>query len=197
MALVRDGATLAIEARPIPSNADTLFYRLYLRQQPYALKIFSQDVPTNLPVEAWLVDKYLDTKTAVNLNDTTLYSFTPNTDTNSYRNRFMLVFNRKPAAKPVTQVASTDDANRVKVYPNPIIPGGKAMLKLNNVPKGNYEITVSNNAGNILKKKTFVHEGGSSTYDIQTGSRWVAGSYVLKITGEDGYSYSTNLVVGK
>ena len=111
MALVRDGKTLAIEMRPVPIQTDTLFYRLYLRQQPYTLQVLSQNLPANFPVQAWLVDKYLNTQTEVDLHDTTLYSFTPNKDTNSYRNRFMLVYNRPEAAIAKTGVIAQAATN--------------------------------------------------------------------------------------
>ncbi len=94
LALVRDEKALAIEFRPIPKVTDTVFYRLYLRQQPYVLKIFAENLPGKLPVNAWIVDRYLHTRTKIDLYDTTLYEFMPNSDTNSYRNRFILIINR-------------------------------------------------------------------------------------------------------
>jgi hypothetical protein len=94
IALARNGKALAIEFRPLPDSTDTLFFRLYLKQQPYLLQFFSANLPANIPGQVWLVDKYLNLQTEINIMDTALYSFTPNSDTNSYRNRFMLVFDR-------------------------------------------------------------------------------------------------------
>ena len=91
MALIRNGKALAIEFRPLPDSTDTLFLRLYLKQQPYVLQLFSANLPANIPGRVWLVDSILNLQTEVNIRDTVLYSFTPNSDTNSYRNRFMLV----------------------------------------------------------------------------------------------------------
>ncbi|MEP6465633.1 MAG: hypothetical protein ABJB05_04985 [Parafilimonas sp.] len=102
IALVRGNYMLAAEFRPVPVLRDTLFYRLYLKQRPYTLQIFTQDFAGVPAMHTWLVDTYLHTKTAVNLTDTTLYNFTPNKDTTSYRNRFMLVFDKKLIATPVT-----------------------------------------------------------------------------------------------
>src|SRR4029079_15249628 len=86
IALVRNTYTLAIEFRPDPVLTDTLFYRLYLRQEPYTLQIFTRDFSYMPLVRAWLVDKYMNTRTEINQKDTMLYNFTPNPDTNSYRN---------------------------------------------------------------------------------------------------------------
>lgn len=218
IALIRDDKRLAIEFRPVPTLTDTLFFKLFLRQQPYALKIFSENLPANLPAQGWLVDKYLNTKTAVNLYDTTLYNFTPvadahgDLDTNSYRNRFMLVFNRQFEATPiiVTRVNNQDNPGTtgnasliaakesgVSIYPNPIETGGKVILKFANLIKGKFEVTVSNADGKALTKKTIDQGGGNTTYTLQTDSQWAAGSYIIKITGEGGFNYTTKLVVGK
>jgi hypothetical protein len=211
MALVRNEARLAIELRSLPVLSDTLFFKLFLRQHPYTLQIFSRDLPANT-LQGWLVDKYLNTKTAVNLYDTTLYSFTPNTDTNSYRNRFMLVYKRMFIATPVpvTKVANqanpgtTGNANSIatetgsiSVHPNPIKTGEKVMLQFSNMAKGKYQVTVTNAAGKALTERAIEHDSGSNTYTLQTDARWAAGNYFIKITGENGYSLNTKLVIAK
>ncbi|MEO8712952.1 MAG: hypothetical protein ABI405_12550, partial [Parafilimonas sp.] len=149
IALVRGNSTLSIEFRPMPALRDTLFYRLYLKQQqPYTLKIFSQNFAKMKGLSVWLHDKYLNTKTKVNLHDTTLYDFMPNADTNSYRNRFMLVFERQltATALPVAKLNGqtdggiTSNANSINattagisIYPNPAVAGGRIMIRFNNI----------------------------------------------------------------
>jgi len=91
IALSRNSHYLAIELRPMPIATDTLFFKLYLKQQqPYTLQILSHKARG--VIQAWLVDKYLSVQKEINLSDISLYNFTPNSDTNSYRNRFMIVF---------------------------------------------------------------------------------------------------------
>ena len=184
IALVRDEATLAIEARPVPSNADTLFFRLYLRQQPYALKLFSQDLPENLPAKAWLVDKYLNTQTEVNLYDTTVYNFTPNTDTNSYRNRFMLVFNReKPGSKP--GIDSRVQKIKARIYPNPV-SGKTFRLILDNATDGNYTLTIYNTAGRFIATRNINYTYGQNTYSVTVPAGITSGTYIVQAMNDKG-----------
>ncbi|HEX5151074.1 MAG TPA: hypothetical protein VFW07_06475 [Parafilimonas sp.] len=114
MALIRNGKALAIEFRPLPDSTDTLFFRLYLKQQPYVLQLFSANLPANIRGRVWLVDKYLNQQTEINISDTALYSFTPNSDTNSYRNRFMLVLDRDNQIRQTERVIPV--AHMEKIY---------------------------------------------------------------------------------
>ncbi len=210
MMLVRNGKPLAIELRPVPVLTDTLFYRLYLKQQPYTLQIFAADLSADFP-DAWLVDKYLNTKTAVNLGDTTLYNFTPNTDTNSYRNRFMLVFKRTRIATPIAGhplsgsntssgsggATATTLQETISVYPNPVVTGGKILLKFKNIKAGNYEAAISSLDGKSLMKKIIQHQGGNGNYHIQLNSAWATGNYIIKVYSKDGYNAVTKLIIGK
>ena len=211
--LFRDSNWKAIEFRPIPLLTDTLFYGIYYMQQKnYTLQITAENIPPGFP-QAWLVDKYLNTKTAVNVDTVFSYNFTANSDINSYRNRFMLVFKRTFIATPVPVTKVINQANPgttgstnsiagtvaggVSVHPNPIAMGEKIILQFNNMNKDKYEITVTNTAGKALAEKTILHDGGGNIYSLQTDARWAAGSYFIKITGENGYSLVTKLVISK
>ena len=199
IALVRGNYTLAIEFRPVPKLTDTLFYRLYLKQQPYTLQIFSQNLVTNITGKAWLVDKYLGKKTVVILSDTTLYNFNPNADTNSYRNRFMLVFDRGFTATPVPVTKALSQANPdvtgiannalaktgITVYPNPVAIKDKAMLQFNNMDKGSYTITVFNTMGQKLVERIIQHSGRSAGYSLSLNPSWAAGVYTISATNEN------------
>ena len=202
IALIRDNNWLAIEFRPVPVLTDTLFYTMYLKQQPYALKISTQDVPSGFP-QAWLVDKYLNTRTALNTSEPLIYNFVPNSDTNSYRNRFMLVFKRTLKAIPVATTMSSGGATaatlegKVDVFPNPVVTGGKATLKFTSMKAGKYEVTVSSLDGKALTAKTIQHEGGNYNYDLQLDARWATGTYLVTIKGENGYTTTVNLIIGK
>ena len=213
IALVRNTYTLAIEFRPDPVLTDTLFYRLYLRQEPYTLQIFTRDFSYMPLVRAWLVDKYMNTRTEINLKDTMLYNFTPNPDTNSYRNRFIVVFNRQFQGTPVpvpgiphpfntndtsvaNDLASTESS--VSVYPNPVMEIKNAMLRFNKMSKGNYDVTVYDAKGQKLSSQKIQHDGGNNLYSLQSNASWAAGVYTITVLNEDsGRSVTLKLVVSK
>ena len=177
IALIRDNQGLSVEKRPLAGKSDTLFYRLYLRQQPYALSIFSGSFPQqDLPAYAWLIDKYLQKQIAVNLKDTTVYNFTPNADTNSYRNRFMLVFNVK--AKP--NADSFIYKVKARIYPNPV--NGKTFnLELQNGQKGKYTINIFTSSGRLVATRTLNYEYRQDTYTIHVPATIVAGNYIVQV----------------
>jgi len=213
LALVRDTNTLAIEFRPKPVLTDTLFYRLYLRQQPYTLQIFAKNFAFMPFMHAWLVDKYLNTKMEINLNDTTLFSFTPNPDTNSYRNRFMLVLKRQLIATPIPVTKATYEnepnttgiANSIAVttgsislYLNPVTEAKDVMIRFNKVDKGNYEVTVYGANRQKLLSKKIQHNGGNNLYSLRADAFWAAGIYTLTVLNEDSKKITAlKLVVSK
>jgi hypothetical protein len=190
MAIVKHDTALAIDFRPMPKNADSVQLRLYLRQQPYSLQVFTKGVRADLPAELWLIDKYLGTRTQLDIYNTNLYSFTPNRDTNSYRNRFMVVFNRigkkqqqdKGIKTATNAIAGNDpgDGSIVTVYPNPI-NAGKAMLRFNNMPAGSYQMAVYNGLGERLSTNTIEHSGANSVYPLEIRSSWPSGIYNIHI----------------
>jgi hypothetical protein len=210
--LYRNNAWSAIEFRPTPVLTDTLFYYLNaIGAQTYTLQIITQDVPAGFP-QAWLVDKLLNTKTAVVPGTPLLYSFSATGDINTFRNRFMLVFKRSLIATPipVTRIANqanpgtTGNANsiagqkgNVSVHPNPVPIGEKVTLQFTGMTEGRYQVTVTNALGKAVTERTILHDGGSNTYSLQTGAGWAAGSYFVKITNENGYSHVTKLVISK
>lgn len=102
--LKRNNILLAVEGRSLIVTTDTLFYFISnLQQQPYSFLI----VPENMDQtkEAWLVDNFLQTQTAVSLIDSTVINFTVTADPNSSKtDRFMLVF--KPLG--VLEIAETN-----------------------------------------------------------------------------------------
>jgi hypothetical protein len=211
IATIRDGIPLAIEFRPLPDLTDTLFYRMYLRQEPYSLQVFFNNFET-VPVRAWIVDKYLNTKTEINLHDTTYYDFTPNPDTNSYRNRFMIVFNHQFIGIPVPVTKAVNELNPnttgvgnsiavkatgVAMYPNPANTN-KVTLEFNNMDKGKYEITVYSPGGQKLASRKIEHNGGNNIYPLPLNPSWAAGIYTISIAGDDPKkAINLRLVIGK
>ncbi|SFQ25110.1 YDG domain-containing protein [Parafilimonas terrae] len=198
IALARNGKSMSIEFRPVPTESDTLFYNLYLRQQPYTLKIFTKNPVGSLPAKAWLIDKYLNKQIDVNLSDTLMYSFTPNSDTNSYRNRFMLVFKRTDSKAPVAAGIDTLKNNEsIYVYPNPVI-NKKVMVKFNNLIKGNYAIVVSDMKGRQIRNYKVQHAGGNITYEFMLGASLTSGNYSLTVYNEDTKkTFKVQIIIGR
>ena len=209
IAIERNNSFLAAEFRPVPMLRDTLFLRLYLKQQPYALQFFTQNISGMASMRTWLLDTYLNTKTAINLNDTTLYYFTPNIDTLSYRNRFMLVFNRQliAAPVPVTRILNEDDPNitgisnvitakttGVAVFPNPV-SNGKPMLRFTAMNKGSYAIALYDAKGQKIIFYTIQHKGGDFVYPLQTGAGLKPGIYAVNINQQLKKPISLKLIV--
>lgn len=98
--LNRDNMLLAVEARNPIVLTDTLFYHIQnLRQQPYRFCF----APVNIPagITAYLVDKFQNSSTTVDLTDSTFIDFNITADAASNSaDRFMLVF-RQSGVVPV------------------------------------------------------------------------------------------------
>jgi hypothetical protein len=70
----------------------------------------------------WLIN-ILNIQKEVNLSGISLYNFTPNTDTNSYRNRFMLVFKALAKDSSIFGQPTERPANlqALAIFPNPAL----------------------------------------------------------------------------
>jgi hypothetical protein len=97
--LIRYGRTLVLERRPIIKANDTLFLKLWkTTQRSYQIELVTS-FATNIGLQAFLVDAYLNTSTALGLATTVKVNFAVNADAASgATNRFKIVF--KPAAAP-------------------------------------------------------------------------------------------------
>lgn len=106
--LVRYGKTLAVERRPIIKNVnDTLFIKLWkTTRRNYQIELIT-NLLTNVGLQAFFVDSYLNTSTPLALAATTKINFVINADAASaVNNRFQIIF--KPlAALPLLPVAFT------------------------------------------------------------------------------------------
>ncbi|HEX5151072.1 MAG TPA: hypothetical protein VFW07_06465 [Parafilimonas sp.] len=196
IALARKNNFLAIELRPMPVATDTLFFKLYLKQQqPYTLQIFSRKASGVM--QAWLVDKYLNVQKEINLSDVSLYNFTPNSDTNSYRSRFMLVF--KPPAKdssifrPPTERPA--DFQAITIFPNPATIGEKVVLVFGNMEKGSYEAIIYSLGGQQLMDQKIEYTGGRGIFTLNLPSSMTSGIYDLRLVNKDAVIKTIKLVI--
>lgn len=179
--LLRDGKNLAIEARPLPKQNDTLFIKMWqLRKPVYNLQITIKGIPALLGKDAWLIDNYLHTQVPVDFFNKTLYSFSPNTDANSYVNRFMIVLNNDKKQDSISAIAGS-----IKVFPNPVT-GNKISLQFTNMAKDNYKIIVTSLTGRGLLNSNIVHNGGNNIYYLPLNSVMNRGLYTIAISSGDG-----------
>lgn len=204
----------AISCRPVPGLTDTIFFKSYLTTGTnYTLRLFAQNVMANMPARAWLVDKYLNNKTEINLRDTTLFAFAATADTNSYRNRFMIVFNRllETIPVPVNKIANQSDPNvtglnnnlvlekgSVNLYPNPALVDEKVKVQFTNMPKGNYNVCIYNLKGEKLSSSKTSLTNGNNIYPLTLNKSWGAGLYTVSVTNKDtGKTINLQLVINK
>jgi hypothetical protein len=186
--LFRNGQKLAIEARPLPKQTDTLFLHIWgVRQQVYDLQINLRNPLLLLPIQGWLIDNYLHTQTQVSLLNKTHYRFTTGVDTNSYLNRFMIVFERDDRQQNnIVSVGNATQLNigTVSVYPNPF-SGNKLTLLFNNIPKDNYTITFGSLSGKILSAINIIHSGENKKYYLPLNSVYTKGIYTVTVSGKN------------
>lgn len=145
MAIKNDTNYFMVDARPAPKLTDTAFLKLYLyNTRQYALKIFAVKAPFEKHGNLWLIDRYLGTKTVIKQDDTLLYNFSPNSDTNSYRERFLIVYNRLLETIPVPvskiidtaqngeiTITATINKKELSVFPNPV----QDIIRIQNMDK--------------------------------------------------------------
>lgn len=201
IAMLRYDRRMAIETRPFPVLTDTLFLKMtYLASQPYVLSV----QPVNSPdgTQAWLVDKYLNSKTLLKQTDTTLYDFTANYyDTTTYMRRFMIIYRKSFIATPVSvkrseAVAKTLNGS-VNITPNPVT-ASTFEINLVNVPKGNYKANVYTNNGQVLLTRHIEHSGGTFSYKTNLPPGIAAGIYTVSIVNSDNkLIQKVSLVVSK
>ncbi len=117
LGILRDGKTLAIESRPMPTTTDTIHYRLgQVRMTNYRFVLQTQGM-AHAGAQAYLEDLFTHTSTPVEMNGETTYDFTISNNPSSYAtSRFRLVF-RPLAPVPVTytDVKAEKDDKRVRV----------------------------------------------------------------------------------
>ncbi len=71
--------------------------------------------------------------------------------------------------------------NNLIIYPNPIADNSIS-LKIN-LPKGNYNLSITNKQGQLIIDKTIEHAGGAATESLNFSNALTAGVYQLRLTG--------------
>lgn len=111
----RFGKTLAVEARGRLQERDTIFYNMNnMREQSYKIELAPENLAST-GMEAYFIDRFLNTQTAINLGVTTTLDVSVTSNAASKAaNRFLLVFKAMAGPVPVkfVSVAAQRQADR-------------------------------------------------------------------------------------
>lgn len=190
--IARLGKKLSVEARSRIVTTDTIFYNMSnLRQQAYKLVVVPQNIagPT---LTAFMVDKYLNTQTTINLTDSNFIRFTVDASAASKAaDRFMLVFRKVAGPLPVTIVSVSANRNTDKS----IAVRWKVENEINMLK---YEVERSSNGADftgILSTAPVATNGGSASY-LQNDKNPLAADnfYRIKATSLNGQVQYSSVV---
>lgn len=94
---------------------------------------------------------------------------------------------------PVVQVSFSYGNRSVQVSPNPV-RGTNINLRLNNMPKDDYQIALYNTGGQLVLQTVVKHQGGSSVLSLNAQSLIGKGLFTLSVRGKVG-NFTNKLVV--
>jgi len=177
--IAKAGQKIAIEKRKQVAESDTIFYAMAnMNELPYRLRFEASNF--NPGLEAYLVDKYLNTQTPVSTDGVTTYNFNITADALSKaQDRFKVVFKTAFNVLPVTFTS-------VKAWPN-----GKDIAVQWNVSNElnvkQYHIQKSTDGAHFESIGTVAAQGNGQqekTYQF-TDVNAVAGANYFRIQSED------------
>ncbi|MFT3908121.1 MAG: T9SS type A sorting domain-containing protein [Ferruginibacter sp.] len=183
-----NGRLLAVEARSLPSNNDTIFYSIAnLRRQAYQLKLMPENLQFGNLI-AYFEDGFLHTSTALSFTDNTTIDFTVTDDfASAAAGRFYIVF-KQLLITPVTFT----NISAIRTSENAINVNWDVDNEIN---IENYEVQRSKDGRNFDKINTTTARttnGGRSSYTYPDQSPFQGDNfYRIRSKGRDGqYQYS-------
>ncbi|MDB5222622.1 MAG: type sorting protein, partial [Chitinophagaceae bacterium] len=171
---------LSIDARQMPQKTDTIFLKVSKLTKPqYTLQIFTHAMDT-ASAQPYLEDTYLHTVQTLSTNDTNRIVFNVTSDAaSSGVNRFRILF----SASTALPISVTPVKPEMKVFPNPI-KNQQVNFKINELEKGEYTITISNQQGQQTLNNTITHPGGSLNKIIYLDKKLPGGIYYLQVANK-------------
>lgn len=161
--LSRDGESLMIERRQENTLQDTIHLKLWnTLKKNYALQFSPVNLSSSTVISGNLIDNYLHTSTPVSLSDVTKINFTIDGNTGSAnpdRFKVVLLFSKKNLPAGFTN-------GTFKISPNPIT-GNTINIQFVDQPKGNYNVELVNNLGQLIYQARVKHAGGSAMQTLQ------------------------------
>ena len=161
--LSRDGESLMIERRQENTLQDTIHLKLWnTLAKDYALHFSPVNLSASNIISGSLIDNYLHTTTAVSLSEVTKINFTVDGNAGSANpDRFKVVLKFIKKTLPAGFTNGT-----FKISPNPIT-GNTINIQFVDQPKGNYNVELVNNLGQLIYQARVKHAGGSAMQTLQ------------------------------
>ncbi len=193
--LVRNTKMLTAERRKPLHTDDTLFLKLTkTTQRKYQLQVLPENIHVH-GLQAWLEDAYLNSSTAIDLKNVSVYDFKLDSNAaSSNPGRFHIVF--KQVKRLPTPIPGGNTSQQVTVYPNPV-KDNIIHFKMNNSPVGKYLIKLVSQPGQTVYENSIQCIGSTNDYTIKPAIYLSAGIYVLQITGQDKKILTKEIVVSK
>jgi len=69
----------------------------------------------------------------------------------------------------------------LKIYPNPVLKGNSFRMALHLKNSGNYQMQISDIAGNVLAVQQFATVSNEHIQEIQADKRWASGMYIMRL----------------
>ncbi len=188
VALLRNGKALSIESRDLINDNDSLFIKIANINKTAAVYTW-EIAPTNFNapgLQAFLLDKFINTSTPISLLDTTRINFTVSSNLASQvADRFTIVF-KTTGVLPVTitQLKATQKNNTVAVN----------FTTVNEINIDHYVVEKSSNAVQFTTLQQLTANGSSSYTADDANTIQGANYYRVKIVEQNGRSYYSNIV---
>jgi hypothetical protein len=107
VAFSRNGKSLSVERRTPPSNSDTLYLDLLRAKTSHYSWQFMPNHVAKAGLTAWVLDQFTNTKTPLDLQETSVLDFTVSSDEASRKaNRFKIIFQQAVITAPMFDFAS-------------------------------------------------------------------------------------------
>ncbi len=97
----------------------------------------------------------------------------------------------------IVMLETNNKLDFISVYPNPVT-GNAINLQMNQLPKGNYQVSIINNEGKILFAQYLNHNGSSATQQFQFNRNFANGVYRLRLLNiSTNKQYSSKIIFSK
>ena len=134
-------------------------------------------------LHAILVDNYLKKKIPLSIADSSFIEFTVDTNSESYENRFMVLFERVSTTEYSAAKNELFKTGSFVVTPNPT-ENNTISIQFSNQSIGKYKIHLINNSGQIVFNRSIKVKEANGKDSIMPGII-ASGSYQLVIIAED------------
>ena len=192
--ITRQNKNLAVETRSNIGQKDTIFYTLNnLEKQTYRL-LFAPENMAEPGLHAYFVDKYLSKTIALSLTDNNVFNFVVTSDKLSYKDRFIVVFERGSSIITGTKDRESEAAASFVVYPNPV-ENKTINIRFDNVPTGPCKLELINTAGQLVYATNIKIADGHNVQSFRIRNNVASGNYKLIIVSEEGRQFVQHIVI--